>query len=58
MYYLFGGDFYYPVGGWSDFIGKFSSEEEAKIEGYKRGFDWFEIVFNEKIIWKGSLRLE
>lgn len=58
MYYLFGGDFYYPAGGWSDFIGKFLSEEEARIEGCKYGFDWYEIVFNEKIIWKGNLRLE
>jgi hypothetical protein len=29
MYLVFGGKEYYPDGGWDDFMGKFSSSEEA-----------------------------
>jgi hypothetical protein len=38
----FGGDQYYPSGGWDDFKGAFSSEEEA----YDRvcSLEWFNVV--------------
>lgn len=29
-YLLFAGDIFYPVGGWGDFIGSYSTPEEAK----------------------------
>lgn len=38
----FGGHHYYPSGGWDDFKGAFSSEEEA----YDRvsPYEWFHVV--------------
>jgi hypothetical protein len=29
MFYLFGGDYFYPLGGMNDFVGAFSTLEEA-----------------------------
>lgn len=42
-YLLFGGDQYYPEGGWHDFRGGFDTVEEA-WRGAARGWDWWHIV--------------
>lgn len=44
---LFGGQHYYPVGGWNDFIFAGSLEEcKAQFTNWEdsRGFDWVHIV--------------
>lgn len=42
-YLLFAGDFYYPAGGFSDFIDSYKSIEEIK-EDKLHDYDWYEIV--------------
>ena len=44
MYLLFAGDFYYPNGGWDDYIGSFLTIDEAKKRFKEDGFDWGHIV--------------
>lgn len=60
-YLVFGGDFYYPRGGWDDLKGEFDSLEEAitqalhhwKGELYMNAiytYDWAQIVHEGEII--------
>ena len=44
-YLLFVGDFFYPAGGFSDFVGSYKSIESA--ERYGCGSDWYQIVDSE-----------
>lgn len=44
-YLLFAGDYYYPAGGFNDFIGSFDSIDEAK-QAYAN-CDWVHIVDSE-----------
>lgn len=55
---LFAGNDFYPGGGWSDFIGRFDSFEEAKefIIQNKKSYDWVQVVecdnnFNFKLVY-------
>lgn len=41
---LFGGDLYYPEGGWDDLHGSYSSFEEARIAEKKENFGWAHII--------------
>lgn len=43
-YLLFSGDFYYPSGGWMDFIQDFDSLGEAKLAARSISDDWFQIA--------------
>lgn len=43
-YLLFGGDNYYPQGGWNDFKGGFESERDALREAAGWGWDWWHIL--------------
>ena len=46
-YLLFAGDNYYPSGGWEDFIGSFSTQEEAQDVGADKiedEFNWYHVV--------------
>lgn len=48
-YLLFGGDRYYPSGGWQDYIGQFDSVVEAMREALREEhsrskFDWYQVV--------------
>lgn len=42
-YLAFGGDQYYPGGGWDDFVGDFDSKGEA-IEAAKKGNGWWHVI--------------
>ena len=55
MYFLFGGDNYYPSGGWKDLIGIYATLEEAVKEGSScesifgsdmliEKYDWWHVV--------------
>jgi hypothetical protein len=48
-YLLFGGDIYYPTGGWDDFAGDFDTADAATAEGYRRKFDWFHVIDRETL---------
>jgi len=52
QYLLFAGDYYYPLGGWEDFIARFDKVEFAQEHITKRKYDWAHIVDidNSKII--------
>jgi len=55
---LFYGDQYYPLGGYEDFKGNFSTIEEAKsyVEKLEQCFlNWAHIVIDDKIVLKGVL---
>jgi len=48
---LFGGDHYYPEGGWDDFIWTFATLEEARAAGKRLSskaeyyqIDWYQVV--------------
>lgn len=41
---LFGGDNYYPQGGWGDFKGSFTSGEAAIREAANWGWDWWHVI--------------
>lgn len=43
-YLLFGGDQYYPNGGWHDYHGDFPSTKAALREAAAWGWDWYHIV--------------
>lgn len=45
-YLLFGGDNYYPSGGWNDFVDSFDTilEAMAKMDIAKWEWDWAQIV--------------
>jgi len=45
---LFGGDQYYPQGGWQDFKGDFTTEKDALREAAQWGWDWYQIVDAQK----------
>ncbi len=51
-YKLFCGGFYYPQGGYDDFIGSFETIQECKdfVENSPETFEWSHIVENDKII--------
>lgn len=53
-YLLFQGDFYYPSGGYSDFIDKFATLEEA-MKALDTNQDWYQVVKNHKIIESGVI---
>ena len=44
MFLLFAGDFYYPAGGWEDYIGRYDSVERAEALLSNIGCDWYHIV--------------
>lgn len=44
MYWLFGGDWYYPCGGMGDFIGEFTCHVAAELAGYAAQCDWWHVV--------------
>jgi hypothetical protein len=50
QYLVFGGDHYYPAGGWEDFLGFSSSLEAANELAYSKRVDWFHIVCEGEII--------
>lgn len=41
---LFTGSFYYPSGGWDDFVGAFPSIEAAAAHSSVAGADWWQVV--------------
>jgi hypothetical protein len=43
-YLLFAGSFYYPAGGWSDFLGDFDSVDEAHRSAPASDFDLLEVI--------------
>jgi len=47
-YLLFGGDQYYPLGGWQDFKGAFDTKDQALKEAANWSWDWYQIVDGEK----------
>ena len=51
---LFQGSFYYPSGGYQDFIGKFISYEEA-IKSLDTTKDWYQLVRNDQIVESGVI---
>jgi aminoglycoside phosphotransferase (APT) family kinase protein len=49
-YILFAGEYYYPGGGWTDFVGSFATVEEA-VADYKARetadpyrWDWYQVL--------------
>jgi hypothetical protein len=61
---LFAGDDFYPGGGWTDFVARFDSLEEAKefIVQNKKSYDWVEIVecnnLNFSLVYKRNFNKE
>lgn len=47
-YFLFGGDRFYPLGGFYDFQGDYDTVEEAVKRGNSRGWDWWHIWDSKK----------
>lgn len=43
-YLLFGGDNYYPAGGWKDIKGQFDHKVDALKAASKGCFDWWHVV--------------
>lgn len=41
---LFGGDTFYPLGGWQDFKGDFSFKDQAVRETAGYNWDWWQII--------------
>lgn len=41
---LFGGEYYYPLGGWGDFIQDFATADEAKEYAKSLGGNWLHII--------------
>lgn len=44
---LFRCDYYYPSGGWNDFVGSFDTLEEANniaLKNFKSNNEWFHII--------------
>lgn len=50
-YYLFAGDWYYPSGGFEDFIKRFNTKDEAKqyFHAIKSLYDWAHIVLIDNV---------
>lgn len=46
---LFAGSYYYPSGGWNDFIGYFS-EKEAEEYLIKNHYDWAHLVIGGYVV--------
>jgi len=45
VFLLFGGQDFYPNGGWGDFLGSFPTPYEALAEiGSRDGLDWWHVV--------------
>lgn len=44
MYLVFAGNTYYPMGGWSDFIGTAKTVDAARLLALHEQHDWYEIV--------------
>jgi hypothetical protein len=55
-YLVFGGDFYYPAGGWADCLGSYGSVDAAKLAAEAANVLWAHIVDGNigSIILKGS----
>ncbi len=53
-YLIFGGDQYYPCGGWRDYRGNFDDLEEAKIFTLSLRCDWLHIVDSKTaiVVWR------
>ena len=49
MYLLFGGDAFYPYGGWYDFRGEFDSVEKAKSK-IKQEWDFAHIIKKDGLV--------
>lgn len=53
QFLLFGGDTYYPSGGWGDFIQSFNTNEEAQIAAnllhHAQQLQWYHIVDIENL---------
>lgn len=43
-FFLFGGDNYYPSGGWGDFVGDFDSRRDAVLSGMASKNDWWHVI--------------
>jgi len=54
-YFLFGGDHYYPAGGWRDFLGDFPMKEDAieMLSHLSTPVDWAHVVDikTNQIVW-------
>jgi hypothetical protein len=50
MYLVFKGDYYYPQGGWQDFVGSFDTYDEADEAAATRSSEWSHIVHDGAII--------
>ena len=48
MYLVFAGDWYYPDGGWEDFVGSADTLEKARALLTK--CDWYHIVYDGEIV--------
>jgi hypothetical protein len=44
MFLLFGGSLYYPLGGWSDYQGAFTTMEEAEEAALNGQYEWWHVV--------------
>jgi hypothetical protein len=44
QYIVFAGENFYPLGGWCDYIGSYSTVEEARNAANNRECDWWQIV--------------
>ncbi len=54
QFLLFAGDFYYPSGGWEDYVGDFDSQEQAIAHAATISCDWWQIVHPPIIVQEGS----
>lgn len=44
VFLVFGGDHYYPSGGWEDLLGRFDTMEEAMGFARELRCDWVQVV--------------
>ena len=68
-YLVFGGEVYYPAGGWEDFMGDYADLEEAKQVAEKQGlYKWSHVVdthsqeivfsvYENESVWEGRERV-
>ena len=50
IFLVFGGDSYYPGGGWHDYLGCYPTEELARAAAAASGKDWWHIVQGGRIL--------
>ena len=50
---LFGGDRYYPSGGWEDYVNSYETLEEARMYAKDR-YDWWHVLdlTTKTIVWQ------